>query len=241
MTITSEEIAAAEVAEDESLLERRLRFLSLRNSGLTFGAIAERWNKQQRAAQEAGGPKARTLTVTTVRRDVEQAKLAIIGEATREGMIAEVYSVILDVRRANYVPMLNGDVDAAKIVLSTARDQRELFGLDQPKRMAVGVGTDVEFAEEMLSLMHMIGDTADAQKQLMQVASSERMLDVIDVEPEADPVSRETAAVERPNPFVDAASSSNVDGRAHGATPTPSSSTPSHDPVPADEWTNLGS
>ena len=165
---TSTDIATAEAVEDESLTERRLRFLSLRNAGATFDSIAAQYNKKQLelvlAAQ--GDPStAKRVSSTTVRKDIEKAKLDIVGQATREGMIAEVYSVILDVRRANYGAMASGDVDAAKVVLATAQQQRDLFGLDAPKRAVVGVGTDVEFSETLLGLIQQL-DTATAAKEL---------------------------------------------------------------------------
>lgn len=189
--MTSTEIATAEAVEDETLTERRLRFLSQRNAGATFDAIAALYNKKQieaAIAAERDPSSAKTISATTVRKDVERAKLDIVGQATREGMIAETYSVILDVRRANYGAMAGGDIDAAKVVLATVQQQRDLFGLDAPKRAVVGVGTDVEFSETLLALIQQL-DTADAAKELAQAAAVERPIEIIDAEvvPQANP------------------------------------------------------
>ena len=209
MTTTSTDIATAEAVEDETLTERRLRFLSQRNAGATFDGIAEAFNKRQRQLViEAGGDPstAKRVSATTVRKDIEKAKLDIVGQATREGMIAEVYSVILDVRRANYSAMASGDVDAAKVVLATAQQQRDLFGLDAPKRAVVGVGTDVEFSETLLGLIQQL-DTATAAKELSQMAASERPLDVLDAEVVPDAPA---------NPFVPQGNSHNPMTSAQG-------------------------
>lgn len=200
MTTTSTEIATAEAVEDETLTERRLRFLSQRNAGATFDAIAALYNKKQieaAIAAERDPSSAKTISATTVRKDVERAKLDIVGQATREGMIAETYSVILDVRRANYGAMAGGDIDAAKVVLATVQQQRDLFGLDAPKRAVVGVGTDVEFSETLLALIQQL-DTADAAKELATAAASERPIEIID----AEVVSEAARSVPQPNPFV---------------------------------------
>jgi hypothetical protein len=149
--------------EDEALAERRLHFLSMRNAGATFAAIASRYNERQRAAYEAAGgdpDDAPKLSASTVRKDVLAAKERIIGDETREALIAEETSVILDVRRANYAAMLDGDIDAAKIVLSTVVQRREMRGLDEPKRSVVGVGTDVDFAGTLLDLIRAVPSVA---------------------------------------------------------------------------------
>lgn len=198
--MTSTEIATAEAVEDETLTERRLRFLSQRNAGATFDAIAALYNKKQieaAIAAERDPSTAKTISATTVRKDVERAKLDIVGQATREGMIAETYSVILDVRRANYGAMAGGDIDAAKVVLATVQQQRDLFGLDAPKRAVVGVGTDVEFSETLLALIQQL-DTADAAKELAQAAAAERPIEIID----AEVVSEAARSVPQANPFV---------------------------------------
>lgn len=188
MGVTDLDVATAEAVEDETLTERRLRFLSMRNAGGTFDAIAARWNKQQIDAAIAAGrdpSTVRQLSATTVRKDVEKAKLEIVGKATREGMIAETYSVLLDMRRAHYAAALGGDIDATKMVLATTQQQRDLFGLDSPKRAVVGVGTDVEFAEQMFALMQGLG--SDAAKELAAIASTERDLNIVDAEVEDEP------------------------------------------------------
>lgn len=125
---------------DESLTERRFRALRLRNGGATFSEIAKKVG----------------ISPALARKDVLAAK-RILMEETREELIAEHRSVVLDVRRAVYEKMTEGDIDSCKIVLSTLERESKLFGLDAPQRVALGVGTDVEFAETLASLIEVVG------------------------------------------------------------------------------------
>jgi hypothetical protein len=165
---------------DETLVERRYRFLSQRNAGGTFRAIAERHNDAAvKAATAAGRPvgEAKTVSPATVRKDVERAKHDIISESTRESLIAEQRSVLLDVRRVHYAGMVAGDPDATKMVLNTVVQMREMFGLDAPKRSVVGIGTDVEFARDLANLFDQVG--LEAPPDLIFAARGESMpLDV---------------------------------------------------------------
>lgn len=190
---TSSELDLGAVLEDETLFERRYRFLTQRNAGGTFRAIAERYNREAvKAAVDAGRDpsEAKTISPATVRKDIEWAKRDLIDSSTREHLIAEETVVLLDVRRANYAAMVNGDIDAAKIVLATVTQRRELWGLDAPKRSQIGVGTDVEFASDLVALIESIG--ADAPSDLVFAARGERVessRDVMDVDtvPEIEP------------------------------------------------------
>ena len=145
---------------DEQLFERRHRFLTQRLAGGTFRVIAERHNKAAvEAVTQAGRPadEAETVTATTVRKDVERAKAELIESATRDMLRGEHRAILLDMRRANYAAMASGDVDAAKVVMSTLQREAEMFGLDEPKRTQIGVGTDVEFATDLADLIRAVG------------------------------------------------------------------------------------
>lgn len=161
--------------EDETLFERRYAFLTQRLAGGTFRGIAEKYNQKAVAAATSAGrdpSEAKTVSPATVRKDVEWAKRDLIEGATREALVAEETQVLLDVRRANYVAMANGDTDAAKIVLATVVQRRELWGLDAPKRSTIGVGTDVEFASDLVALIEAVGSSAP--KDLVFAAHGER-------------------------------------------------------------------
>lgn len=152
--------ADIDVPDDETLYERRHRFLTLRNAQMTFRAIAEQHNRTAvKAATDAGldPDEAKTISPATVRKDIERARRELTSDATRESLVAQEYSVIMDMRRASYQAALGGDVDAIKLIINTSRDVRELFGLDAPKRTQIGVGTDVEFARELSDLIAAIG------------------------------------------------------------------------------------
>lgn len=145
---------------DEQLYERRHGFLTQRLAGGTYSAIAKRYN--ERAMSEAmargGDPtEVETVSSTTVRKDVARAKQELIDDATREALRGEHRAILLDMRRANYAAMAGGDVDAAKIVMSTLQREAEMFGLDEPKRTQIGVGTDVEFANDLVDLIRAVG------------------------------------------------------------------------------------
>ena len=145
---------------DEQLYERRHAFLTQRLAGGTYSAIAKRYNeKALEAAMARGGDptEVETVSSTTVRKDCQRAKQELIDDATREALRGEHRAIILDMRRANYAAMAGGDVDAAKIVMSTLQREAEMFGLDEPKRTQIGVGTDVEFANDLVDLIRAVG------------------------------------------------------------------------------------
>lgn len=145
---------------DEQLYERRHAFLTQRLAGGTYSAIAKRYNERAlEAAMARGGDptEVETVSSTTVRKDCQRAKQELIDDATREALRGEHRAIILDMRRANYAAMAGGDVDAAKIVMSTLQREAEMFGLDEPKRTQIGVGTDVEFANDLVDLIRAVG------------------------------------------------------------------------------------
>jgi hypothetical protein len=135
--MTSTELIAA----DETLYERRIRSLTLRNAGATYNQIAEKTG----------------VSLPTARKDVAAALREIVAE-TAEDMIARQRAVLFDIQRANYAAAASGDIDAARIILATLEREARLFGLDAPTRVNVGV-SDVEFAEKTALLITSLGLT----------------------------------------------------------------------------------
>lgn len=148
------DIADRVVPEDESVWERRARALTMRNGGATYTQIAERTG----------------VSVPTARKDVRLAMREVINEPA-EDMIARQRAVLHDLQRAHYVRALSGDIDSTKIVLDVLRHEAQLFGLNAPARVHVGV-TDMEFAERALELMNGIG--VDAVRELAAGVDAER-------------------------------------------------------------------
>lgn len=160
---------------DEQLWERRRNFLTSRLAGGTYSSIAQSYNQRAlEAAMAAGRDPAdvETVSATTVRSDCARAKQEMIDDATRDALRGEHRAVLQDMRRANYKAMAGGDVDAAKVVMSTLVREAEMFGLDDPKRSVVGVGTNVEFASDLVALIEGIG--YQAPSDLVFAARGER-------------------------------------------------------------------
>lgn len=133
------DIAESTPAEDESLWERRMRTLTMRNAGATYKQIAEKMG----------------ISTTQVRKDIRLAYREVIAE-TAEDMIARQRSILFDIQRANYSAAVGGDIDAQKAILSTLDHEAKLFGLYAPTRVNVGV-SDVEFAEKAATLINSLG------------------------------------------------------------------------------------
>ena len=145
---------------DDALWDRRRDFLTQRIAGGTYSQIAERYNKKAvEAVIAAGRPvdEAETVSASTVRKDCDVARATLLDEATRDALRGEHRAILLDIRRANYMPMASGDIDAAKIILSTLVRESEMLGLDEPKRTQVGVGTAVDFASDLVDLIKAVG------------------------------------------------------------------------------------
>jgi hypothetical protein len=137
--VSGEAVMNATPAEDETIWERRMRALTLRNAGATFRQIGEKTG----------------VSAVVARRDVSLALREVIAESA-EDMIARQRSILFDIQRANYSAAASGDIDAAKVILSTLEREARLFGLDAPTRVNVGV-SDVEFAEKTASLIQSLG------------------------------------------------------------------------------------
>ncbi|SIB67479.1 hypothetical protein [Mycobacteroides abscessus] len=180
--------------EDETLFERRMKVVMLRNAGVTFTDIANKLG----------------ISTTQARKDRTAGLRDILGD-TAEDMIARQRSVTLDVQKANYKKMLDGDVDAARLILSSLEREAKLFGLDAPTRVNVGV-SDIEFAEKTAALIESVGGTPPAD--LLKAIGHRAGATVID----AEVVTEDRAEV------------------ALAAEPVPP---PGWQPVAADEWSNI--
>lgn len=137
--MTVADVAAAHVAEDETLWERRMRALTMRNAGATYRQVAEKIG----------------VSPAQARKDVSLALREVVAEST-DDMISRQRSILFDIQRANYSAAASGDIDAAKLILSTLEREAKLFGLDAPTRVNVGV-SDVEFAEKTATLIESLG------------------------------------------------------------------------------------
>lgn len=139
VAVTATDVATATPADDETLWERRMRALTLRNAGATFRQVAEKTG----------------VSPAQARKDVSLALREVVAESA-EDMISRQRSILFDIQRANYSAAASGDIDAAKIILSTLEREAKLFGLDAPTRVNVGV-SDVEFAEKTANLISSLG------------------------------------------------------------------------------------
>lgn len=172
--VSVDDIAKATPATDETLWERRMRAVTMRNAGRTYAQIAE-------ALTNAGTP----VSVVTVRKDVSRAYKEIIGEA-RDDMIARQRSVLFDFQRANYLDAINTDpergderVAAQKLILSAMDHEAKLFGLYSPTRVSLGI-SDTEFAEETARLITELG--LEPPKELTTALRGEVSQDEVDAE-----------------------------------------------------------
>lgn len=151
--------------------ERRRRALTMRNGGATLRQIAEKLG----------------CSPATVKYDVERAMRDIIGEPI-EDMVASQRAMLRDLVRSNYIAALNGDTDAAKIVLKVLEHESKLFGLNAPARVEIGV-SDAEFARQAAELIGVL-DITPPEGLLPQAALSDRphapMAVLEDVPPEID-------------------------------------------------------
>ncbi|WAB09241.1 helix-turn-helix DNA binding domain protein [Gordonia phage LittleMunchkin] len=135
MTVTSTDVAESSSAVDETIFERRMKALTLRNAGATYTQIAEKTG----------------VSIPTARKDVRMALREVVNEPA-EDMIARQRAVLHDLHKAHFPNALRGDIDATRMVLETLKIEAQLFGLNAPQRMSVGV-TDMEFAEQAVELI----------------------------------------------------------------------------------------
>ena len=178
---TPDDIADGVVAEDESLWERRMRILTMRNAGRTISQIVEALKNQ-----------GVSISATTVRKDIKAALAEVIGEA-REDMIARQRSVLLDFQRANYFDAINTDPDkfdrritAQKQILAQMDHEARLFGLYSPTKVQLGI-SDREFAAETAALIEELGlqPPKELTAAITRALESDAAQEVIDVEAES--------------------------------------------------------
>lgn len=175
MTVTVEDVANATPAEDETLWERRMRALTLRNAGATY----------QRIADQLG------VTIPTARKDVRLALREVISE-TAEDMLARQRSVLMDIQRSNYAAALQGDREAQTMVIRCLEHEAKLFGLYAPARVAVGV-SDTEFAEQAADLITSLGlePPKELARAVRQATSIEvDLVEVVSIETAEDGTAR---------------------------------------------------
>ncbi len=126
--------------------EERLRAqeaVKLRAAGMPYYAIADRLGY----ADESGARKAVDRLLSRV--DHEQ-----VGELRQlEGRRLD------QLQQAHWVAALQGDVDAARIVLGVIDRRAKLFGLNMPVKVQVGADpmTDVEWANQLSGLIDSLG------------------------------------------------------------------------------------
>lgn len=201
-----EAFANGTVPPDETTFERRIRVVMLRNAGVTFTDIARK----------------ESISTTQARKDLTAGLRDLLAD-TAEDMIARQRSVIIDVQKANYKKMLEGDVDAARLILSSLEREAKLFGLDAPTRVNVGV-SDIEFAEKTAALIESVGGTPPAD---LLKAIGHR----------ADAIGhRAGAARDGGDATVIDAEVVTEDRTEPVAAPAPA---PGWQPVAADEWSNI--
>lgn len=137
--VTPTDVAEATPAPDETLWERRMRALTMRNAGATYAKIAEQFG----------------VSTLTVRKDVRLALREVISE-TAEDMVARQRGILLDMTRANYPAALQGDLGAQSAIVKCLEHEAKLFGLYAPTRVSVGV-SDTEFAAQAAELIAALG------------------------------------------------------------------------------------
>lgn len=174
MPISPDDFANGERPDDETLWERRIRALTLRNAGATYQRIASQLN----------------ISIPTARKDVRYALREVINE-TSEDMLARQRSVLLDIQRINYPAALRGDRDAQNMIIKALEHEARLFGLYAPTRVAVGV-SDTEFAEQAAELIESLGLQPPTE---LRRSAHEDVLDAEVIDPDATPAASEWANI----------------------------------------------
>lgn len=156
---------------DETLWERRMQAVSLRNGGMTFAQIA--------AVQG--------ISPAMVRRDIEAA-LRDYMSGQMDLLIASHRSIVADMRRANYPGMLRGEKEPAKTILDGMAHEAKLLGMYAPTRVVTGVN-EVEFSERFVELINAV--SPNTLKELLSGAirrnAADHADDPVDAEVVADP------------------------------------------------------
>lgn len=213
MTVAVPDTNDTERPEDETLWERRMQAVSLRNGGMTWAQIAAVQN----------------ISPAMVRRDVERA-LREYMSGQMDLLIAQQRSVVADMRRAFYPAMLRGEKDAAKTILDGMTHEAKLLGMFAPTRVVTGVN-EVEFSERFVELINAV--SPNTLKELLSGAIRRNAADHTD-----DPVDAEVVSVppaDGPGPTADLGDEPDpgpgvVEPAADGGT----------DAYADDDWSNLG-
>lgn len=204
---------AIERPVDETLWERRMQAVSLRNAGMTFSEIA----------------RIQGISPALARRDVETALREFMsGEIDQ--LIARHRSVLMDMQRANYRAMLSGSKEAATTILKGLEHEAKLLGLYAPTRVVTGVG-EVEFSERFVQLVNAI--SPDTLKELLRGAqhTGEPRQQPVDAEVVPDPVAETPGG---------AGAEAGPGGEAGGADAAPAREpAPDRGGDDADGWSNL--
>ncbi|AYB69115.1 helix-turn-helix DNA-binding protein [Mycobacterium phage Eaglehorse] len=204
---------AIERPVDETLWERRMQAVSLRNAGMTFSEIA----------------RIQGISPALARRDVETALREFMsGEIDQ--LIARHRSVLMDMQRANYRAMLSGSKEAATTILKGLEHEAKLLGLYAPTRVVTGVG-EVEFSERFVQLVNAI--SPDTLKELLRGAqhTGEPRQHPVDAEVVPDPVAETPGG---------AGAEAGPGGEAGGADAAPAREpAPDHGGDDSDGWSNL--
>lgn len=164
--VTPDDVAAGIPAPDETLWERRMRALTMRNAGATYAKIAEQLG----------------VSTLTVRKDVRLALREVIAE-TAEDMVARQRAVLLDMTRANYPAALQGDLGAQNAIVRCLEHEAKLFGLYAPTRVAVGV-SDTEFASQAAELITALG--LEPPAELARVLPGPEVIDAETIETDTE-------------------------------------------------------
>lgn len=162
--------------DDETLWERRLTVVTLRNGGATFESIGEMLK----------------ISASQARRDEERA-LRDYAKDQMEGIVARHRSVLMDIQHANYQAMLMGNRDAAKSILDGLTHEAKLLGMYAPTRIVTGV-SEGQFSERFVDLIKAV--SPDTLKELLSGAIKRQQPGSKDDPIDAEAVPEDTAAGE---------------------------------------------
>jgi hypothetical protein len=143
-----EQLTNYALPSDAPVWERRLKALSLRNEGRTFSQIADVLYGD--LPPEAGEVRAE--------RDVRAAERELVRIPT-DARLNRQHGIVLEMIAAYKPRALDGDKDAAGILLSYLQHAAKLDGLYAPARIQVGI-TETEFAGQAHELLSGAGGPA---------------------------------------------------------------------------------
>jgi len=139
VTITPEDLADADVAEDTESWERGYKALTMRNAGATWAKIAANFD----------------VSPQQIRYDVRRVMREIVKVPVDE-MVARQRAILLDITRVNYPAALGGDASAQAMLMKVLEHEAKLYGLYAPTRVQVGI-SESEFAAQAAELLEALG------------------------------------------------------------------------------------